>query len=265
MIALLDLDGVLADFLGGCLQQHGWNDLDQAKVQWEFWQGKGMSDADFWERLFSFGIFSGRNSKCLSRRPSVDNSHVRSILMQSQLTTPVSQWLCSSLVGYFYSNTAVVQVLGESNPAAIAWLIITIIVNAVELQRWFISVFDCPFSKRSETFPLRANANSTFVIIRIMAASCPHVGPSSVEFGFAQSMRNCIFRGLFCRMTTTGNNTAVKDAIDFTFSMGAALTSVLKVDSSMGFTVSSINYFFDRSDTKSSEFMTNMYSVPFNR
>lgn len=57
MLVLLDLDGVLADFLGGCLQQHGWNDLDPAKVQWEFWHGKGMSDADFWEsKDFNFWV-----------------------------------------------------------------------------------------------------------------------------------------------------------------------------------------------------------------
>ena len=49
MLAFLDLDGVVVDFVGGALRQHGWNDLDPATVSWSFWQDKGLSDADFWE------------------------------------------------------------------------------------------------------------------------------------------------------------------------------------------------------------------------
>jgi len=49
MLAFLDLDGVVVDFIGGALRQHGWNDLNSATVSWTFWRDKGLSDTDFWE------------------------------------------------------------------------------------------------------------------------------------------------------------------------------------------------------------------------
>lgn len=52
MIALVDLDGVLVDFVGGALRKHGRSqDFTHEEIRWDLPEQLGMPVGDFWKPL----------------------------------------------------------------------------------------------------------------------------------------------------------------------------------------------------------------------
>jgi 5'(3')-deoxyribonucleotidase len=59
----VDMDGVLVDFMGGCLALHGMPDLKITPGEWHTWKCMGITERRFWEVIDEKGVSFWSNLK----------------------------------------------------------------------------------------------------------------------------------------------------------------------------------------------------------